>query len=183
MDAIYTRRSVRSYKDEAVSREMVDKLLEAATMAPNGSNAQPWAFVIIQDKVVLKKYSDQAKKTWLQRLQDRPDPQNYKKLLSNPDFNIFYNAGTLVIIYGDPGKFTAAIDCCLAAQNLMLAAHAHGLGTCWIGFSTAFFNHGDLKQELGIPTTYEAVAPVIVGYPEAVSGNFARNRPQIIAWK
>lgn len=183
MDAIYTRRSVRNYKEEAVSREMVNQLLEAATMAPSASNTQPWAFVVIQDKVALKKYSDQAKNLWLKMMQDRPDPQDYKKLLSDPNFNLFYNAGTLVIIYGDPGKFAATINCCLAAQNFMLAAHAHGLGTCWIGFSMAFFNDAAFKQELGIPATYETVAPVILGYPEGASGNFSRTPPQIIAWK
>jgi nitroreductase len=183
MDAIYTRRSIRNYKNELVPKEMIAQLLEAATMAPSGSNSQPWRFVVIQDRAALKNYSSRAKELWLQRMQGRPDPQDYKKLLANPDFHLFYNAGTLVIIYGDSAMPTASLDCSLAAQNLMLAAHAQGLGTCWIGFSTAFFNSKDFKRELGISETYEAVAPVIVGYPEGVHGNFSRNAPQILAWK
>jgi nitroreductase len=184
LEAITTRRSIRSYNNEAVSRDVVEKLLEAAVMAPSGSNLQPWAFVVLQDKAVLKKYSDQAKTLWLERLKDRPDPQNYKELLSNRDFNLFYNAGTLIIIYGESANYTHMIDCTLAAQNMMLAAHAQGLGTCWIGFSTAFFNSNVIKQELGVPATFEAVAPVIVGYPaEGARRDPSRKPAPVLAWK
>jgi nitroreductase len=183
MNAIYTRRSVRNYKNEPVPREMVNKLLEAATMAPSGSNGQPWSFVVIQDTKFLKDYSERSKALLLNLMKNRPDPHDYKEVLTNPDFNLFYNAGTLIIIYGDLTKATAAIDCCLSAQNLMLAAHDLGLGTCWIGFSTVLFDSADLKQELKIPATYKAVASIIVGYPEGAPGNFSRNEPQVLAWK
>jgi nitroreductase len=182
IDALYTRRSIRKYKSDPVSKEMITQLLEAATLAPSGSNSQPWSFVVIQDIELLKSYSDRAKTLSLKWLNDKPDPNNYKTLLANPDFNIFYNAGTLVIIYGDE-KATAYGDCCLAAQNLMLAAHANGLGTCWIGFSSSLFDDLDFKTELGIPQTLTAVAQLIVGYPEFTPSSYTRNPPQILAWK
>jgi nitroreductase len=183
MNAIYTRRSIRNYKNEPVSKEMVNKLLEAATMAPSGSNMQPWVFVVIQDVKTLQSYSDRAKALCLHWINDKPDPHDYKKIFTNPEFNLFYNAGTLVIIYRNTGITTGFGDCCLAAQNLMLAAHAHELGACWIGFSVALFDSMDFKKELGIPLTYQAVAPIIVGYPEASTVDFSRNPPSILAWK
>ena len=78
---------------------------------------------------------------------------------------------------------TAYGDCCLAAQNLMLAAHAQGLGTCWIGFSSALFNDLDFQTELGIPQTLTAVSPLIVGYPEVIPEGYTRNPPQVLVWK
>lgn len=182
MQAIYSRRSIRRYQDQPVSRELVQQLLAATVMAPSASNAQPWSFVIIQDKELLKEYSDRAKVLSLEQLRKGSDPYGYQKLLSNPDFNIFYNAGTLIIIYGDQSP-TAYADCSLAAQNLMLAAHGLGLGSCWIGFSFGLCNSPGFKEELGIPENLTAVASLIIGYPEAVPEKYNRNEPQVLVWK
>ena len=182
MNALYTRRSIRKYKSVPVPKELIAKLLEAATLAPSASNSQPWSFVVIQDVELLKSYSDRAKALFLNLISDKLDPHNYKALLSNPDFNIFYNAGTLVIIYGS-NQPTAYSDCSLAAQNLMLAAHVNGLGTCWIGFSSSLFNDPSFKTELGIPQNLSAVAPIIVGYPEVIPEGFTRNSPEVLVWK
>jgi nitroreductase len=182
IEAISTRRSIRKYKSDPVPKELIAKLLEAATLAPSASNSQPWSFIVIQDAGLLKNYSDRAKSLFLNYISDKPDPHNYKAILANPDFNIFYNAGTLVIIYGN-GQPNAFGDCCLAAQNLMLTAHAKGLGTCWIGFSSALFDDPSFKTELGIPQNLSAAAPLIVGYPEFTPSGFTRNPPQVLVWK
>ncbi|HBF37750.1 MAG TPA: nitroreductase family protein [Firmicutes bacterium] len=179
---LYTRRSIRKYKMTPVPKEVITKLLEAATLAPSASNSQPWSFVVLQDTQLLKTYSDRAKELCLASIKDKPDPHNYRKILADPDFNIFYNAGTLIIIYGHEGATTFE-DCSLAAQNLMLAAHAEGLGTCWIGFSIALLDNQDFKKELGIPQDSTAVAPIIVGYPELVPSSYTRNPPRILLWK
>jgi nitroreductase len=180
--ALYTRRSIRKYKNTPIPKEVINKLLEAATLAPSGSNSQPWSFVIIQDHQLLKEYSDRAKVLCLSSLMNKPDPHDYRKILVDPDFNIFYNAGTLIIIYCSEGA-TSYGDCCLAAQNLMLAAHAEGLGTCWIGFSAAFLDDPDFKKELGIAQNLTAVAPIIIGYPEFTPSAYTRKQPHILVWK
>lgn len=182
MQAIYSRRSIRRYKDQPVPRELVQQLLAAAVMAPSGSNSQPWSFVIIQDKELLKEYSDRAKVLALEQLRKGSDPHGYQKLLSDPGFDIFYNAGTLIIIYGDQYP-TAYADCSLAAQNLMLAAHGLGLGSCWIGFSLSLCNSPEFKGELGIPENLTAIAPLIIGYPEAVPEVANRKEPKVLVWK
>lgn len=182
MDALYTRRSIRKYKDDPVPRELIKKLLDAAVMAPSGSNSQPWSFVVLQEKKQLKSYSDRAKIMFIDFMSKYPDPQDYKKILSDPDFNIFYNAGTLIIIYGDKSP-NAYGDCSLAAENLMLAAHSLGLGSCWIGFSFPLFNSPEFKRELGISENLTAVAPLIIGYPEVAPEGYTRKEPEVLVWK
>ena len=183
MEAIYTRRSIRKYQNQTIPKELMQKLLEAAVMAPSGSNAQAWAFAVVQDPGLLKSYSDRAKVIFLEILRKYSDPQNYIDTLANPEFNIFYDAGNLVVIYGDSKNPTAVTDCSMAAQNLMLAAHAARLGSCWIGFSGPFFDSEECKKELGIPEHFKAIAPIILGYPEVVPESYKRESPQVLVWK
>ncbi len=183
IDAIYGRRSVRKYTNEDVPKELVIKLIEAAIQAPSSSNLQPWSFAVIQNSDLLKIHSDQAKKLVLEKFGNSDDPRGYKKLLQSPDFNIFYNAGTLIIIYAKGQGLTSMGDCCLAGQNLMLAAFSHGMGTCWIGFATYLINSAEFKQQMGIPQDYRGVAPIIVGYPDVKLAKIPRNPMEILAWK
>jgi nitroreductase len=103
-------------------------------------------------------------------------------VFASQEFNIFYDAGTLVVICAKPmGPFVAA-DCWLAAENLMLAACAMGLGTCVIGSAVPALNTPAVKAELGIPAEYSAVAPIIVGGPSGETRPTARREPEILAW-
>ena len=183
MEGIYTRRSIRKYTEQTVSKEEIEKLIAAATMAPSSSNMQTWAFAVIQDRECLKSYSEKAKEIMLQYLEGKPDPKGYKEILSDPNFDIFYDSSTLIIIYSTSGGTQTAINCSLAAENLMLAAHSQGLGTCWIGFSVAFLNSDEFKKEHGIPDQYTAIAPIVVGYPSYQPESYARKEPEIILWK
>jgi nitroreductase len=103
-------------------------------------------------------------------------------IFSHPDFNIFYNASTLIVICGEPvGPFVAA-DCWLAAENLMLAAHSMGLGTCVIGSALLALNEPDVKSELAIPDSYSAMAAVIAGVPSGDAPPMTRHEPKVIGW-
>ena len=177
-ETILARRSVRSYKALAVNDKKIRILLEAAVRAPTSMHAEPWAFVIIQDKQMLSDLSACAKPLFDKRV---GQADHALTLFSEPDFNIFYNAGTLIIICArSNGDFVEA-DCWLAAQNLMLAACAMGLGTCVIGSALLALNVPEIKSQLGIGKEYEAVAPIIVGYPKGQVAISSRNRPQILS--
>jgi nitroreductase len=105
-----------------------------------------------------------------------------RKMLEDPSFNIFYDAGTLIVVcrrFGGP--FTDA-DCWLAAENLMLEAHARGFGTCCIGFAVGVLNQPDVKAELAIPKEGAAVAPIIVGWPRGAAARGQRKPPEILRW-
>lgn len=154
--AIHTRRSVRKFTPEIVSKETVNQLIDAAVQAPSAMNKQPWAFSVIQDKNLLKLISDRTKKYLLSIIDQKPYIEKYRNMFLDPDFNVFYNASTLLTIYAKP-KPSSDIDCCLAAQNIMLTANSLGLGTCWIGFAQAFLNTIDIKKEMNIHDNYTVV--------------------------
>ncbi|PKM90058.1 MAG: nitroreductase family protein [Firmicutes bacterium HGW-Firmicutes-12] len=184
IECIYNRRSIRKFKADPVPVEMINKLLETATLAPSSSNSQPWSFVVIQDVNLLKEFSDRSKAIFLEKTKDNAsDPYGYRAKLSKPDFNIFYNASTLITIYANSKNKLALGDCCLAAQNLMIAANSLGLGSCWIGFAEPLLDSADLKKELGIPPTYYAVSPMILGYPAIIPTGYSRKAPEILFWK
>jgi nitroreductase len=180
LQAIYERRSVRDYTNATVPQPKITELLHAAVQAPSALNQQPWAFAIFQGKERLKSFSDRAKPAFAKSLSSASS--ELRRMLTDPDFNMFYNANTLIVICARPGGINPAEDCCLAAQNLMLAAHAMGLATCTIGLARPWLNLPEVKAELGIPATLTPVFPVIVGYPSAHPPAVPRNAPEIVVW-
>ncbi len=164
-DIIKHRRSCREFSDETISREKVELLINDAVWVPSGSNNQPWRFVVITDKSLMKRYSDAAKENWLLNLGKNPHMRQYEEYMKDPDYNIFYNAPVLVIIYGNTESYWHVYDCSMVAYNLHLLAEESGLGCCWIGFAHNIFAELDIKMELGIPDNYQLVAPVIIGNP------------------
>lgn len=185
LDAIHERRSVRDYSPQRLDHATIRKLLDAAVWAPTAVHEEPWAFVIVQDKATLKSLSDRAKAIFaVEAPRAHPDQASHLlDILDKPDFNIFYNAGTLIIICGRPkGPFVVA-DCWLAAQNLLLAAHAMGFGSCVIGFAVPALNTPEIKTELGIPAECNAIAPIILGVPGGETPRTTRKDPEIVSWK
>ena len=185
LDAIHERRSVRDYSPKRLDQATIRRLLDAAVWAPTAVHEEPWAFVIVQDMAALKSLSDRAKTIFAAEARRNPPGQasHLLEILDKPDFNIFYNAGTLIIICGRPkGPFVVA-DCWLAAQNLLLAAHAMGLGSCVIGFAVPALNTPEIKTELGIPAECSAIAPIIFGVPGGATPRTTRKEPEIVYWK
>lgn len=183
MDAIYQRRSVRAYTHREVQSDVVRKLIRAAAQAPSAVNQQPWAFVVIQDAEFLRRVSKRAKELTLAALRPESPVWIYRSILSDPHFNVFYDGHTVIAICARKGpSWPANEDCCLAAQNLMLAAHGLGLGTCSIGFAREALNEPDAKRELRIPDDHEVVMPILVGYPREVPSPMARDEPRILSW-
>ena len=191
-EAIEERRSVRSFRPGILDEPTVRELLGAAVLAPTARHLEPWAFVIVQDRALLKRISDRAIATWpplpapdheRQAAAHLPPASHAPGLLAAAELNVFYDAGTLIVICARPlGPFVNA-DCWLAAENLMLAATGLGLGTCCIGSAVEALNAPDLKAELGIPPDVLVVAPVIVGVPETVPAPTPRKAPIILSWK
>lgn len=182
IDAIYRRRSVRSYLPKAVDRRLIRALLDAAVQAPTAVHEEPWAFVVVQDRETLRRLSDKALQTASEGDHGVRLPGARGRPFALPD-NVFYDAGTLIVICGKPlGPFVPA-DCWLAAENLMLAARAMGLGSCVIGLAAAALNSPEWKTELGIPAAYTAYAPVIVGEPSGEPPASGRREPEVLSWK
>ncbi len=185
MDAIYHRRAVRDYTPRTIDQAVIRTLLDAAVHAPTAMHEEPWSFAVIQDKTLLNRLSDSARERVRSEAQasDSQHAKNSLHLVNAPDFHVFYNAGTLIVIYSKfPGPFVVA-DCWLAAANLMLAACAKGLGTCVIGFAVSALNTPEWRAELKIPAAMTAIAPIIVGVPAGETPPVPRKQPEIVAWK
>ena len=191
IEAIYRRRAVRNFQPTPVDAQTVRQLLDAAVHAPTAMHLEPWAFVVVQDKDVLRRVSDRAKQVMRERASGHREllrapgaapAGRHLALLDNPEFNVFYDANTLIVICAKRlGEFVNA-DCWLAAENLMIAACAIGLGSCCIGFAIPALHEADVKRELGIPEGVDAVAAIIVGVPRGATPVVPRKQPEILRW-
>jgi nitroreductase len=201
VEVLFHRRAVRAYTPEVVAEPRMLALLKAAVAAPTAKHEEPCQFVVVQDGRVMKRVSDRAKE--LARaaaaqhgnvLKSPGSPgDGIASPLADPEYNVFYDAGTLVVICAKleppphtsdfwPSHSFVVADCWLAAENLMLAACADGLGTCCIGFAVPALNDAMIKSELGIPPDLEAIAPVIVGIPSGITPAVPRKPPDVLRW-
>jgi nitroreductase len=178
-EAISGRRSVREYTAQAIDERTIHRLIDAAVHAPSAVNQQPWTFTVVRDQSVIDRMSRDAKSHMLATMPASPHSDHFRSLLNDPNFHIFYHAPALILISAiTPGPWIIE-DCALAAENLMLAAYAAGLGTCWIGFAQSFLNTADGKRALGLPAAWVPVAPIIVGHAKATPPPVPRKEPEI----
>jgi nitroreductase len=171
IEAIHGRRSVRSYDPRPVERDLIESVIEDAAQAPPPFRGLvPWAFNVVEgvDRIVAygARAMDYART-------HRPDGA-VSDWLDRPGFKIFWDAPVVVIISGPVG------DCCRAGQNLMLSAHARGLGTCWVGSPMLWLSTPEVRAELDIPAALTPVAVLCLGYPAAVPEAGPREKPPIV---
>lgn len=178
--AIRIRRAVRDYAPQPVPVSVLRDLITAASWAPSAMNAQPWHFTVVTDAALLDEISRNAKAWLLKSVNDMPRSTHFRDLMSDPNFHLFYHAPALVVISAPSGQW-AEEDCAVAAQNLMLVAVEHGLGSCWIGFAQGWLDTDQGRQVLGLAAGSKVVAPIILGYPKAPPPSVPRKSP-IINW-
>lgn len=178
LEAIKSRRAIRSYEDKPVPESAIQTMLEAAIYAPSAINIQPWKFTIVTNKAEMKRLSDLAKPALIRALPDVGDEGlvNLKRRLSDPNYNIFYDAPLLVFVSGAKGRYTI-YDCSMAAQNMMLAAYSLGIGSCWIGTAVAIANDPKIKAQLGVPEDHDVHAAIIFGFPKGGFPKAPEKRP------
>jgi nitroreductase len=167
-DAILKRRSAHEYTSASIDRLMMQSLVDAAIQAPSAMNSQPWVFCVFLDRRRIEDLSNQVKEWLLTQTLQAPSELNeaLTKILSDPDFSLLHHASALLLILAKPAANQAVEACCLAAENLLLAARDVGIATCWIGLSRPWFDLRSTKLELGLPEAYRVVAPIILGYPK-----------------
>jgi nitroreductase len=180
-EILQQRRSVRKYLEKEVPMDIIHELIKEATFAPSAGNGQPWNFIIVNNKEMLKRMSDESKKNILNRINSNPGDyaEKYRKMLENESFNVFYNAPCLIIILGKSDHKNLLVDCALAASYLMMSATARNLGTCWVNLGTEIYDK-DMIDELGLPEDQKIVAPIILGYPEIIPSMPNRKEPKIL---
>ena len=138
LDAIKSRRSVRSYSDRTVPEEVLTRILEAGRIAPSANNRQPWHFVVVQD------------------------PERRKALSGGRWAGFLKECPVVIAGCGDKTRSPEwyAVDVTIALQNMVTQATAEGIGTCWIGS----FDEATVKEALDVPENFSVVAMLAVGY-------------------
>jgi nitroreductase len=144
-EVISGRRSVRAYQLTPVSREKLDRILEAARQAPSAANRQPWKMYVVEDPGLRRKLGKSYSNAW------------------------FYEAPVILVICSVPdwswkrcdGKNYADVDTTIAFEHAILAAHAEGLATCWIGA----FIPDVVRSVLDLPPGEEPLAMTPLGFP------------------
>ena len=173
------RRSVRAYTDEPVSKEQIEAVLEAGVWAPSGMDRQPWRFIVIEDKAVIKYVSDEAKKVVREMM-----PTMEKAMDTEKDV-ICYDAPVLIFVCvekDEAWRQVSLLDSVLAAQNMFLKAYELGLGTCYMGFISFLAGKPEVLRNAGVPDGYELTVPFILGRPKNKQGAGRRNKPNILKW-
>jgi nitroreductase len=180
-ELLKTRRSIRDFEDKNVPLDVIRDIIRESCLAPSSGNQQPWRFIIINDRSLIKRLSDESKKNLVSYMERNPDApvKKYENALRNRYFNVFYNAPCLIYILGLKAIGSARIDCALAASYLMFSAAARRLGTCWVALGGHIQDPG-LLEEIGMPEDCKIVAPIIVGYPKNIPDVPGRMEPQMI---
>lgn len=179
--AINGRRAVRQYKPDSVNEQTIRALIDAAIQAPSAVNQQPWRFSVIRNQGLLDRISHEAKIYMLATTEPGQLSEQLLSHLRSPEFQIFYHAPALLVISAAKAGLWAIEDCALAAQNLMLAAFAAKLGSCWIGFAQKFLGTEVGKSLIECPSEWVPVAPIIIGHPAAPAIPVPRKEP-VIKW-
>lgn len=179
LQCIRSRRSGRSYEDRPIPKDTINELLRLGTKAATGSGMQPWGFVVLEGRERIEALSTEIK-AWLRpRLAELPWLAQYEEWLGRDSYNIFYNAHNVIAIYGDPASHWYVYDATLCAANIMLAAHAQGIGSCWIGFAESFLNLPEVKARYNVPQNFELVSTMSLGFAKGNMPEAKREEPRI----
>ena len=155
LNLVSKRQSVRSYKQDPVSHEIIDRCIDAARLAPSACNSQPWSFIVIDNPAIKQKVAGAI----------------FGGLYSMCSFA--ESAPVLIVVITEKSKLSAAIgghikgtkynliDIGIACEHLVLQAVEEGLGTCWLGW----FNEKKVKKELNLPKSTKIDVIISMGYP------------------
>lgn len=155
-ELIMSRRSIRNYKDSAISREVLDEILTCGVNAPNAMNRQMYEIRVLSPALIDSLSSAVIK--------DNP------KMAGRPGFkNIFVNAPCVICVAYDSSSSMSQIDCGLLGENIMLAAWAKGIGSCCLGSTPRMINDSPSAkpylEKLGFSEGYEFIYCIALGYP------------------
>lgn len=144
LNFLLSRRSVRKFKPNPIPDELLIQILDVARYAPSARNSQPWIFVVVKDSEVKKKLANVH--VWAKPLENAP-------------------VGIVVACNNEVSPESYQVDCANATMQLMLAAHAVGLGSVWL---QTLRNISDVQEIVGLPKNYIPIAMLALGFPDEV---------------
>jgi nitroreductase len=165
-NCIISRRSIRKYTSETVSEKEIELLLKAASHAPSANNYQPWHFIVITDRIIIDKLS-----------------------VIHPYAKMLIQAPLAILICGDNNIQEMlgyqAVDCSAATENLLLAAHAIGLGGVWLGVYPREQRMKDIKELFSLPENINPITLVSIGHPaeeRPIPARFNKEKIHLNKW-
>jgi len=158
IEALKTRRSVRTYTSEPVDKAVIEDLIDCARLAASARNVQPWDFIVISDKQTRAKLAGMA-----------------------PNGPYIADAPVCVAVVCTDGTYYLE-DGCAATENILLAAHAHGLGTCWVAGDKKPYAD-DVLALLGVPAGKKLVSLITVGHAADIPSPDKRPLDDVIHWE
>ena len=187
--AVLERRSVRNFKDKPVPESLVQRVLEAGRFAPSAANCQPWKFIVITSKALLKEIdktvkngvqllykmylNDKTVKNLVPFAKESPggfDPRvvygGMGAIGENKELSISFGAPVVILILGDERAPIMEVNIGICGQNMNLVANSLGFKAFWNGFLAAGIEgFPPLKKKLGIKSPWKAVESICMGYP------------------
>ena len=163
MDAIKCikeRRSVREYTNKDIPKDILKEIIDCARLAPTANNLQPWDFIIVQDSILKKKISN----------------------LKNSNYYFVQDVTALIIVVCEDTKYYLE-DGCAATENILLAAKAYGIGSCWVAGDKKDYANDVLKL-LNVPDRYKLISIISLGYPkEEVKAHDKKELKEVLHWE
>ena len=157
--AIKTRRSVRSFTDKPIPRDVIEDIVDCGRLAATGINVQPWEFIVVTDADTRKRLAETA---------------NNGKFIAQ--------APACIAVFSDDTKYFLE-DCSAATQNILVAAWAHGVGSCWVAGDKKDYCD-TVRELLGVPKPNRLVSLIALGYPTQPPGEKSkRSLNEVIHWE
>ncbi|MCI8965050.1 MAG: nitroreductase family protein [Clostridia bacterium] len=160
INTILKRRSIRQYKNEQISDEELNTILECGSYAPSGMNMQSYVFIAIQNEEIMHEIIDECMKL--------------RKISSSP----FYGAPTIILVFANSEVPTYIKDAVSAMENIQLATTSLGLGACFINCVQDLFdteNGTQIKEKLEISSNYKCIGALSLGY---IEGEYPEAKPR-----
>ncbi len=191
------RKSVRAYNQEPIPRNIIETIIEAGNQAPctpdveNGLLIQPWRFVVAEDAKFRQKLVQTTLPIWRQSTENirELNPEYYGNIMSiyeamdEPKDMVYYSAPVIIFVLGSTEQ---AVSCALACENIMLAAHSLGLGSCYSGFGAMMIKgNAEIMKILELENGERIYGPILIGYPKDMPATDKirwKKKPPKIKW-
>jgi nitroreductase len=190
---------VRAYEDRPVPRELIEAIIDAGNWAPTGNNQQHWRFVVVQDTAFRRRLAEATRPTcqsvlaaWQKSKDDGLREyivDMFERTVGWPrlafeetlqraadEANAYWDAPLVIFVIGPRAE-----DCSLVCENMMLAAHSLGLGSCIVGFGAQVMDDPEIVAALEIRGAEKIHGPIVLGYPRIVP-EAPPKKPPVVKW-
>jgi nitroreductase len=197
LEAISSRRSVRAYEPKPIPRDIINTIIEAGNLAPSRGRMeegeivfQPWRFVVVEDSEFKQRLVQTTNPIWKQSIERIKEmkPETYENAMNLYNAMdelkdmVYYSAPVILFVIG---LADYSVSCALACENIMIAAHSLGLGSCYVGFGSMVTGNPDVVKALELKEGERIYGPIVIGYPKDIPEQRAmlsEKKKPVIKW-